>query len=120
MSDISSSAEVYATGREERVSLMDVLPLTEVELVEIDLSEDEAAPLLDSGIVPGCSLCRLRSTPSGDAVVSADGVSFAMRKETARCLWVKAPEECQLRRTLGQQEAPLYTTADKQVDPRLP
>ena len=70
---------------------MDVSPKTEVELVRIDLPEAEAAPLLDSGIVPGCFLCRLLTSPSGDPVLSADGICFALRRETARCLRVKPP-----------------------------
>ena len=84
---------------------MDALPLTEMELVEIGLSPEEAAPLLDSGIVPGCSLCRVRATPSGDTVVSADGVCFALRKETARLLWVKPQAECDLRKALDKRGA---------------
>ena len=75
---------------------MDVSPKTEVELVSIDLPEAEAAPLLDSGIVPGCFLCRLLTSPSGDPVLSADGICFALRRETARCLRVKPPGECRL------------------------
>ncbi len=71
-------------------SLMEVALRTEVELIHIDLSPEEAGPLLDRGIVPGCLLCSLRLTPFGDPVVTADGTCFALRKETARCLRVRA------------------------------
>lgn len=72
------------------MSFMDVATATEVELVHIDLTPEEAGPLLDRGIVPGCLLCRIGVSPFGDPVVSADGTCFALRKETARCLRVRA------------------------------
>ncbi|MDA0312698.1 MAG: FeoA family protein [Gemmatimonadetes bacterium] len=75
---------------DDSVSLMDVAITTPVELVRIDLSPDEAGPLLDRGIVPGCLLCRIGRSPFGDPVVTADGTCFALRKETARCLRVRA------------------------------
>ena len=75
---------------DEYVSLMDVEITTPVELVSIDLTPEEAGPLLDRGIVPGCLLCRIGRSPFGDPVVSADGTCFALRKETARCLRVRA------------------------------
>lgn len=79
------------------VSLMEVDNATEVELVHIDLSPEEAGPLMDRGIVPGCLMCRLRLSPFGDPVVSADGKCFALRKETARCLRVRAVQASQAR-----------------------
>jgi Fe2+ transport system protein FeoA len=69
---------------------MDVEITIPVELVSIDLSPEEAGPLMDRGIVPGCLLCRIGRSPFGDPVVSADGTCFALRKETARCLRVRA------------------------------
>lgn len=103
-SQVPSPATQADLARSEHgcVSLMDVSPHQEAELVSIELAAKEAAVLLDSGIVPGCSICRLQASPSGDPVVSADGVCFAMRKETARRLRVRLPEECELRRAVRE------------------
>jgi len=60
-----------------------------VELVHIDLPADEAEPLFERGVLPGCRICPIRSSPSGDPIVSVDGSLLALRKETARCLCVK-------------------------------
>ena len=75
------------------VSFMDVDSTEEVELVSIDLPPEEAGPLLERGILPGCLLCRIRMSPFGDPVVSADGMCFALRKETAACLRVRSVED---------------------------
>ena len=75
------------------MSFMDVEQSREVELVSIDLSPEEASPLIERGILPGCLLCRIRMSPFGDPVVSADGMCFALRKETAQCLRVRAVDE---------------------------
>jgi Fe2+ transport system protein FeoA len=61
----------------------------EVELVRIDMPLDEVEPLLERGILPGCKLCPVRFSPSGDPVVMVDGVLLALRKETAGCLCVR-------------------------------
>jgi len=60
-----------------------------VELVSIDLPLEQAEPLLERGVLPGCKICPLRSSPSGDPIVSIDGAVIALRKETAECLCVK-------------------------------
>jgi len=63
-----------------------------VELVRIDLPLEEVEPLLERGILPGCQICPVRFSPSGDPIVMVDGVLLALRKETAGCLCVRPPE----------------------------
>ena len=66
------------------------IPLRQtVELVHIDLPADQAEPLLERGVLPGCRICPVRSSPSGDPIVSIDGSLLALRKETAACLCVR-------------------------------
>jgi Fe2+ transport system protein FeoA len=61
----------------------------EVELVSIDLPAHLAEPLLERGVLPGCRICPVRSSPGGDPIVSVDGSLLALRRETAACLCVK-------------------------------
>lgn len=61
----------------------------EVELVSIDLPADQAEPLLERGVLPGCRICPVRSSPGGDPIVSVDGSLLALRRETADCLCVR-------------------------------
>lgn len=61
----------------------------EVELVSIDLPADQAEPLLERGVLPGCRICPVRSSPGGDPIVSVDGSLIALRRETADCLCVR-------------------------------
>jgi Fe2+ transport system protein FeoA len=69
---------------------LDDIPLRErVELIRIDLPDELAEPLLEHGVVPGCSLCPLRRSPAGDPIYEIDGTVLAMRRETACCLLVK-------------------------------
>lgn len=66
------------------------IPLRQtVELTHIDLPADEAEPLLERGVLPGCRICPVRSSPSGDPIVSIDGSLLALRRETAACLCVR-------------------------------
>jgi Fe2+ transport system protein FeoA len=66
------------------------IPLRQtVELVHIDLPADQAEPLLERGVLPGCKICPVRSSPSGDPIVSIDGSLLALRRETAACLCVR-------------------------------
>ena len=76
--------------------LSDVALREEVELTWIDLPAEQAEPLLERGLLPGCRLCPIRTSPSGDPIVMVDGVLLALRKETAGCLCV---------RTLGSEAA---------------
>jgi Fe2+ transport system protein FeoA len=76
---------------EADLRLADV-PLSEtVELVRIDLPEHQAEPLLERGMLPGCSLCPVRRSPSGDPIVRIDGVLLALRREMAGCICVRRP-----------------------------
>lgn len=66
------------------------IPLRQtVELVSIDLPADEIEPLLERGILPGCELCPVRHSPSGDPILLVDGSLIALRRETAACLCVR-------------------------------
>ena len=60
-----------------------------VELISIDLPPDQAEPLFERGVLPGCRICPIRSSPFGDPIVSIDGSLLALRKETAACLCVR-------------------------------
>ena len=66
-----------------------------VELVSIDLPAHQAEPLLERGILPGCRICPIRSSPAGDPVILIDGSLLALRKETAACLCVRILEQFQ-------------------------
>ncbi len=66
------------------------IPLRQtVELVHIDLPADQAEPLMERGVLPGCRICPVRSSPSGDPIISIDGSLLALRRETAACLCVR-------------------------------
>lgn len=79
------------TGPAEQ-RLVDV-PLREVvELVRIDLPADQMEPLLERGVLPGCQLCPVRRSPSGDPIVMVEGTLLAIRQEVARCLCVRRAE----------------------------
>jgi Fe2+ transport system protein FeoA len=64
----------------------------EVELLSIDLPLEELEPLLERGILPGCRLCPVRHSPSGDPIIAVDGSLIALRRETAACLCVRRLE----------------------------
>lgn len=83
---------VVSTGGADELSelrLGDVPLRQEVELVSIDLPADQAEPLLERGVLPGCRICPVGSSPGGDPIVSVDGSLFALRRETAACLCVR-------------------------------
>ena len=72
------------------------IPLRQtVELVHIDLPAEQAEPLFERGLLPGCRICPVRSSPSGDPIVSIDGSLLALRKETADCLCVRMLSQLQ-------------------------
>ena len=76
---------------ERDMRLADV-PLSEtVELVRIDLPDHQVEPLLERGMLPGCSVCPVRRSPSGDPIVRIDGVLLALRREMAGCICVRRP-----------------------------
>jgi Fe2+ transport system protein FeoA len=74
---------------EPELRLGDVPLRQEVELVSIDLPAEQAEPLLERGVLPGCRICPVRATPGGDPIVSVDGSLLALRRETADCLCVR-------------------------------
>lgn len=74
---------------EDDLRLSDVDLEHMVELVRIDLPDDQAEPLLERGFMPGCRLCPVRKSRSGDPVVMVDGTLVALRRETAGCLCVR-------------------------------
>ena len=76
-------------GDSRELRLGDVPLRQEVELVSIDLPAHEAEPLLERGVLPGCRICPVRSSPGGDPIVSVDGALLALRRETAACLCVR-------------------------------
>jgi len=61
----------------------------EVELISIDLPDDQAEPFFERGFLPGCRICPVRSSPSGDPIVNIDGSQMAIRRETANCFCVR-------------------------------
>jgi Fe2+ transport system protein FeoA len=67
----------------------------EVELVSIDLPAELAEPLLERGMLPGCRICPIRSSPGGDPIISVDGSLLALRRETADCLCVRILSQLQ-------------------------
>lgn len=71
------------------LSLADIPLQEEVELVRIDLPEHLLEPLLERGMLPGCRLCPVRRSPSGDPIVMLDGTLLALRREMAGCLCVR-------------------------------
>jgi Fe2+ transport system protein FeoA len=60
-----------------------------VELLRLDLPEHAATPLMERGVLPGCRICPVRLTPSGDPVLLVDGTLLALRREVASCLCVR-------------------------------
>ena len=60
-----------------------------VVLIGIDLPDRETEYLLERGVIPGCTLCTWRHTPTGDPIVRVDGMLLAMRREMAERLLVQ-------------------------------
>ncbi len=92
MDAIPSDARTPEEARQEALKglRLPAIPLRQtVELVHIDLPADQAEPLLERGVLPGCKICPVRSSPSGDPIVSVDGSLLALRRETADCLCVR-------------------------------
>jgi Fe2+ transport system protein FeoA len=77
---------------ERELFLADVALRQVVELVRIDLPADEMEPLLERGLLPGCQICPVRMSPSGDPIVLVEGALLALRREMACCLCVKHAE----------------------------
>ncbi len=63
-------------------------------LERLDLPEDDARRLMEMGFLPGHTVTPAHSAPGGDPrVFRVDGSEVALRRETARKLILKAPEE---------------------------
>ncbi len=77
-----------AAGREE-LRLADVPLGQEVELERIELPESDMEALLERGVLPGCRLCPIRTSPFGDPIIRVEGTVLALRRETASCLSVR-------------------------------
>ena len=63
-------------------------------LEHLDLPEDDARRLMEMGFLPGHTVTPAHSAPGGDPrVFRVDGSEVALRRETARKLILKIPEE---------------------------
>lgn len=76
-------------GASRELFLADVALRQVVELVRIDLPDDQLEPLLERGLTPGCQICPVRTSPSGDPIVMVEGSLLALRREMACCLCVR-------------------------------
>lgn len=72
-----------------RARLADVPLGQEVELESLELAESDLEALLERGVLPGCRLCPVRRSPSGDPIVKVEGTVLALRREMAACLCVR-------------------------------
>jgi Fe2+ transport system protein FeoA len=87
---VARSAPTFSSAE---LRLSDVPLRQTVELLRIDLSDEAAAPLMERGVLPGCSIRAVRLTPSGDPVLLVDGTLLALRREVARSLCVRRAGE---------------------------
>lgn len=84
--------ELPVVGDESLELRLADIPLREtVELVRIDLPDRQVESLFERGMLPGCSVCPVRRSPSGDPIVSIDGSLLALRREMAGCICVRRP-----------------------------
>ena len=61
-------------------------------LDRLDLPDDEARRLMELGFVPGHSVTPAHAAPGGDPrVFRVDGSEVALRRETARRLYLRPP-----------------------------
>lgn len=61
-------------------------------LDRLDLPEDDARRLMELGFVPGHTVTPAHAAPGGDPrVFRVDGSEVALRKETARRLYLRPP-----------------------------
>ena len=65
-------------------------------LDHLDLPEDQALRLMELGFLPGAHVAAARSAPGGDPrVYRVDGSEFALRRETAARMKLRAPAKSQ-------------------------
>ena len=93
--DESGTKRTDRTRAEVPLRMLADVPLQEeVVLVRIDVAGEDVVPLLERGIVPGCTLCPVRHAPAGGPTVyRVDGALVALRRETASCLCVRSALE---------------------------
>jgi Fe2+ transport system protein FeoA len=89
MSATPVAGTIQTQGGSPELFLGDVPLRQPVKLLRIDLPLEEAEPLLERGLLPGCRMCPVRLSPFGDPIVAVDGTQFALRRETAACLCVQ-------------------------------
>ena len=82
-------ASVEGRVPEADLRLTDISVDEVVELVRFEMPADQIEPLLERGVLPGCHVCPVRRSPSGDPIIDVDGVMLALRRETAGCICVK-------------------------------
>ena len=82
-----SSSEPQFFGDDLR--LVDVALGERVSLIRLDMPHAEIEPLLERGILPGCDLCPIRRSPSGDPIIEVDGSVLVVRREVAACFCVQ-------------------------------
>ncbi len=73
--------------------LADVALGERVSLVRFDMPQAKLEPLLERGILPGCDLCPIRRSPSGDPIIEIEGSVLAVRQEIAARLCVQLCEQ---------------------------
>jgi ferrous iron transport protein A len=65
-------------------------------LDRLDLPEDQALRLMELGFLPGAHVAAARSAPGGDPrVYRVDGSEFALRRQTAARMKLRAPGKTQ-------------------------
>ncbi|MDT8367795.1 MAG: FeoA family protein [Longimicrobiales bacterium] len=84
-----STPHLSGTPAPRELRLTDVSVDEVVEVVRFEMSDDQVEPFLERGVLPGCRLCPVRRSPSGDPIVEVDGVLLALRRETAGCICVR-------------------------------
>ena len=84
---------------EQELRLADIPLRQACELIRIDLPHDQLEPLFERGVLPGCELCPVRRSPSGDPIVTVDGTLLALRREMAGCLCVRLLDGSEAART---------------------
>lgn len=85
---------VKSRGPRARRSLADLRRGQEAVLQCIDLPASLADRLMELGFVPGIRVSAGHCAPGGDpCVFRLDGTEIALRRETARHLWIDAALE---------------------------
>lgn len=79
-----------SVNSEAMAPLVELAEGEQAVIERIDLPEDLARRLMELGFLPGHVVMAARSAPGGDPrVFRVDGSEIALRRETARRLWVR-------------------------------